>query len=122
MRWIAAAFLVTVLGERRETMRSRAFGLLAVVAVAAIGCATAHNTPAQDLSWERWKVCDHFTTVSLDRVDGDGRLVVKGQQYEAAPFTTCVREVAAEQVRRGATAESQVALLVKIYGCLGGAM
>jgi len=103
-------------------MRSRTFGML-VAMIAVTGCATAvHNTPAQEMSWERWRACDHFTTVSLDRVDADGRLVVKGQQYEAAPFTACVHEAANDQVRRGATAEATVAVLVKIYGCLGGAM
>ena len=95
--------------------------MLLVVTSVVVGCATAHNTPAQDLSWERWRACDHFTTVSLDRVDADGRLVVKGQQYEAAPFTACVREAANDQVRRGVTADATVSLLVKIYGCLGGA-
>ncbi len=101
-------------------MRSTALGLLMVVA--ASGCAPTHNTPAQDLSWERWRACDHFTTIALDRVDVDGRLVVKGYQYEAALFTACVREAAADQVRRGVPAEPSVAVLVKLYGCLGGAM
>ena len=101
-------------------MRSSVFVLL-VVAGAMVGCATARNTPAQELAWERWRACDHFTTVSLDRVDADGRLVVKGQQYEAAPFTACVHEAANDQVRRGVAADATVALLVKIYGCVGGA-
>lgn len=102
-------------------MRSTVLGLLAVI-VAVSGCATAHNTPAQDLSWERWRTCDHFSTIALDRVDADGRLVVKGYQYEAAPFTACVREAAAGQVRRGVTTAPSAAVLVKLYGCLGGAM
>jgi len=101
-------------------MRSM-FGLFAVMA-SVVGCATVHNTPAQELSLERWRACDHFTTVALDRVDADGRLVVKGQQYEAAPFTACVQEAANDQVRRGTTAEPTATVLVKIYGCLGGAM
>ena len=102
-------------------MRSTALGLLVGVVVA-YGCATVHNTPAQNLSWERWRACDHFTTIALDRVDADGRLVVKGYQYEAAPFTACVREAAADQVRRGVSAGSPAVVLVKLYGCLGGAM
>ena len=97
--------------------------LVALVAVmtATLGCATA-NTPAQDLSWERWKTCDRFSTIALDRIDPDGRLVVKGQEFEAAPFTACVREAATDQVRRGVATSPEAAVLVKIYGCLGGAM
>ncbi len=110
-----------VRGERQETMRSTTLSLLVMVVMAA-GCATARNTPAQDLSWERWKACNHFSTIALDRIDLDGRLVVKGYEVEAAPFTTCVGEAAADQVRRGLTAKPEAAVLVKLYGCLGGAM
>ena len=102
-------------------MRSTAFGLL-MMAVAAAGCATAHDTPAQDLSWERWRACDHFATISLDRIDADGRLVVNGQQSEAAQFTACVHEAEAAQARRGVSAGPPAAVFVKLYGCMGGAM
>ena len=101
-------------------MRAAALVLL-VAASTAAGCATS-NTPAQDLSWERWKACDRFSTIALDRIDLDGCLVVKGYQVEAALFTACVREAATDQVRRGAIASPDVAVLVKLYGCLGGAM
>jgi len=37
-----------------------AFGLVAMMAASA-GCATMANTPAQDLAWERWRACDHFS-------------------------------------------------------------
>ncbi len=100
----------------RRTVLSLFPGLLAA------GCAIAPNTPAQDLGWERWKACDHFSTITLDRIDLDGRVVVKGNQHEAAPFTTCVREAASDQVRRGVAALPQEAVLVKLYGCQGGAM
>jgi hypothetical protein len=94
--------------------------LLGVLSAAA--CATARNTPAQDLAWERWKACDHFVTIALERIDLDGRVVVRGNEHEAVPFTTCVREAAAGQVRRGVAALRQEAVLVKLYGCQGGAM
>ena len=96
--------------------------VLFVILVVAAGCATAGNTPAQDVAWERWKACDHFSMIALDRVDLDGRLVVTGHQYEAAPFTACVDAAAAAQVRRGVAAGPTPAVLVKIYGCQGGAM
>ncbi len=93
-----------------------------MVAVIAAGCATARNTPAQDLAWERWKACDHFAAITLERIDLDGRLVVSGYEHEAAPFTTCVREAAADQASRGASAGLTAAVRVKLYGCQGGAM
>lgn len=100
--------------------RSIAFGLLAVMATSA-GCATTGNTPAQDLAWERWRTCDRFSTISLERIELDGRLIVTGYETEAIPFTACVRETAADQARRGVGAVGPTALvLVKIYGCNGG--
>ncbi len=102
-------------------MRSTVIALV-VVAVAAAACATAGNTRAQDLAWERWKVCDHFPTVALDRIELDGRLVVKGYEIEAAPFTACVAQAGADQFRRGVTDRPEALVLVKLYGCMGGAM
>ena len=101
-------------------MRSIVLVLLGVSAMVATGCAAARNTPAQELSWERWKTCDRFATIALDRIDTDGRLVVKGQELEAAPFTACVRAVAADQARRGDAVSPDAAVLVKLYGCIGG--
>jgi hypothetical protein len=99
-----------------------ALARLVLAATVVAGCATARDTPAQELSWERWKACDRFSTIALDRIDPDGRLVVKGYEVEAAPFTACVRAVAADQVRRGAAASPEAAVLVKRYGCMGGAL
>ena len=100
--------------------RSRVFGLMAVTAALA-GCATMANTPAQNLAWERWRACDRFSTISLERIEPDGRLIVTGYETEAIAFTACVRETAAEQARRGVVAVEPTALvLVKIYGCNGG--
>jgi CTP:molybdopterin cytidylyltransferase MocA len=109
------------LGEQEEVMRRIALSLL-LVAVMAAGCANAPNTLAQDLAWERWEVCDHFAAMTLERIDLDGRLVVTGYEHEAASFTTCVREAAADQARRGVSAGLTAAVLVKLYGCQGGAM
>jgi len=102
-------------------MRSLALSLLMVVGTAA-GCATAINTPAQDLAWERWRACDHFTAVTLDRIDLDGRIIVNGYQNNAEPFTACVHTAAANQTRSAAAAMPQALVLVKNYGCQGGAM
>ena len=99
-------------------------GALAVgflVMAASTGCASMGNSPAQELAWERWRACDRFSTISLERIEMDGRLIVTGQEMEAAAFTTCVRESAATQARQGVAAAAPVSLvLVKIFGCTGG--
>ena len=100
----------------------RSIVLVLLVMATAAGCATARNTPAQELAWERWGACNHFSTITLDRIDLDGRLVVNGYQVDEARFSACVREAAAGQVRRGAGDVPQAVVLVKIYGCQGGAM
>lgn len=103
-------------------MRAIALGLPLVIAVSA-GCATMGNTPAQDLAWERWRACDRFSTISLERIELDGRLIVTGYESEAHAFTTCVRETAADQARHGvASVAPRSLVLVKLYGCNGGPM
>jgi hypothetical protein len=101
-------------------MRSIVLGLLMVATAA--GCAAARNTPAQELAWERWGACNHFSAITLDRIDLDGRLVVNGYQVDAAPFSACVREAADDQVRRGAVGVPRAVVLVKNWDCQGGAM
>jgi len=101
-------------------MRSIVLGVL-VMATAA-GCAAARNTPAQELAWERWGACNRFSTITLDRIDLDGRLVVNGYQVDEGRFSACVRAAAADQVRRGAGDVPQAVVLVRIYGCQGGVM
>jgi hypothetical protein len=101
-------------------MRSIVLSLMLVATAA--GCAAARNTPAQDLAWERWGACNHFSTITLERLELDGRLVVNGYQVDDARFAACVREAAADQVRRGGVSMPQALVLVRIYGCQGGAM
>ena len=47
--------------------------------------------------------------------------MVLAYQVDGGPFSACVQEAAAAQVRRGA-AMPQTVVLVRNYGCLGGAM
>jgi len=96
--------------------------MLAVMLLAAGGCAGARNTPAQDLAWERWGECNHFPTIAFERIELDGRLVVGAYEVDGARFSACVSEAAAGQVRRGAAPVPQSVVLVKNYGCQGGAM
>ena len=65
---------------------------------------------------------NHFSTITLDRIDLDGRLVINGYEADGARFNACVREAAADQVRRGAAPVPQAVVFVKIYGRQGGAM
>ena len=101
-------------------MRAIVLGIL--VMAAAAGCAAGRNTPAQELGWERWGACNHFSTVTLERIELDGRLVVGAYEVDHATFAACVREAADEQIRRGAAPVPQAVVLVKNYGCQDGAM
>ena len=101
-------------------MRSIVLGLLMMATAA--GCAAARNTPAQELAWDRWGVCNRFSTIALERIELDGRLVVAAWEVDAARFSACVREAADDQIRRGAAPVPQAVVLVKNYGCQGGAM
>jgi TolA-binding protein len=103
-----------------EIMRSIALGLLMMATAA--GCAAARNTPAQELAWERWGACNRFSTITLERIDLDGRLVVNAYEVQGTRFSACVREAAADQVRRGAAPVPQAVVLVRIFGCQGDAM
>jgi hypothetical protein len=95
---------------------------LVVLAILGAGCATSGNTPAQNLAWERWGACNHSGTISLERIDQDGRLVVTAYQVDGVPFAACVEEAAAAQVRRGIAGVPSSVVLVKNYGCQGGGM
>ena len=100
-------------------MRTIVLVVLAILMTA--GCATSGNTPAQNLAWERWGACNHPGTISLERVEQDGRLVVLAYQVDGVPFAACVEEAAAAQVRRGIAGVPSSVVLVKNYGCQGGA-
>ena len=102
-------------------MRSIVPSLL-VLMMMATGCATAGNTPAQELAWERWGACNRFPTIAFERIELDGRLIVGAYEVDGAPFAACVREAADEQIRRGAAPVPQAVVFVRNYGCHAGAM
>src|SRR2546427_12865330 len=107
--------------ERMGPMRSTVVSLFIIIAMAA-GCATARNTVAQDLAWERWKACDHFTAVTLDRIELDGRIIVNGYENTVAPFTACVQTVAAGQRRGGGGPLPGAPRAAEEHGGQGGGM
>jgi hypothetical protein len=70
------------------------------------GCGSTSNTLAQDLAWERWKKCDHFNNVALQRIELDGRIWVETRNGNAdlAPWQACMQQAAAEQASKSQSA------------------
>ena len=73
--------------------------LAAVVALAAAGCMTGAQTFEQDLAYQRWKRCDTFATITLQRITTDGRVIVIGRETEQYQFLNCMSEQAREQLK-----------------------
>jgi len=71
--------------------------LAVAVALTGAGCMTGAQTFEQDLAYQRWKRCDTFATIILQRIDTDGRVVVSGRTAEHYPFLRCMAEQAREQ-------------------------
>jgi len=69
----------------------------ASLVLAAAGCMTGAETFEQDLALQRWKRCDNFTTVILQRIDTDGRVVVLSRTPDQYPFLRCMADQAREQ-------------------------
>ena len=69
----------------------------AAMALAAAGCLTGAQTFEQDLAYQRWKRCDNFTTVILQRIDTDGRVIVLSRTPDQYPFLRCMADQAREQ-------------------------
>jgi len=78
-------------------MRARQVAFAAAAALAAAGCMTGAQTMEQDLAYQRWKRCDTFATIVLQRIDTDGRVIVTGRTGEQTPFLNCMAQQAREQ-------------------------
>jgi hypothetical protein len=108
-------------------MRTTALAVLATAVVAA-GCAVAARTPAQELAAARWKDCDNFAGVELERIDPDGKVWARAVAMgEATRWEQCMRQAAVRQARvqRRATAREAEVTLTPIAGfkrdlCGGG--
>jgi hypothetical protein len=93
----------------------RALGRSLLVPLLLAGCGAMSNTLAQDLAWERWKKCDHFNNVALQRIELDGRIWVETRNGNAdlAPWQACMQQAAADQASKssatGATPPAAVA-------------
>jgi hypothetical protein len=69
------------------------------VALLAAGCLTGAQTMEQDLAYQRWQRCDTFSTIVLQRIDTDGRVIVAGRETEQSQFLACMAAEAREQRR-----------------------
>jgi len=78
-------------------MGARRIAIALAPAMAAAGCMTGARTFEQDLAYQRWKRCDTFANISLQRIDTDGRVIVTGREFEQYPFLNCMAEQAREQ-------------------------
>src|SRR5258706_2805398 len=76
-----------------------------VVLILLTGCAIPQNTLAQDLAWERWRACDHFASVQLDRISPDGQIWAMYRVAGEIPgWQQCLRDAARKQAARGGVA------------------
>jgi len=71
--------------------------LVLALALAAAGCMTGARTFEQALAYQRWQRCDTFATITLQRIDTDGRVIVSGRSADQYPFLRCMAEQALEQ-------------------------
>jgi hypothetical protein len=72
-------------------------GLVVAAALVTGGCMTGAQTFEQDLAYQRWKRCDTFKTIVLQRITTDGRVIVTGRETEQYPFLNCMAEQVREQ-------------------------
>ena len=78
-------------------MRAGPAAIAAAMAIGAAGCLTGAQTFEQDLAYQRWKRCDTFANINLQRIDTDGRVIVTGREFEQYPFLNCMADQAREQ-------------------------
>jgi hypothetical protein len=76
---------------------ARRIAIALAPAMAAAGCMTGAQTFEQDLAYQRWKRCDTFATIVLQRINTDGRVIVTGRETEQHQFLACMAEQAREQ-------------------------
>ena len=67
------------------------------VTLSAAGCMSGAQTVEQALAYQRWQRCDTFATISLQRIDTDGRVIVSGRSADQYPFLRCMAEQSLEQ-------------------------
>ena len=71
----------------------------AAAALLTAGCTYGAQTMEQALAFQRWRRCDTFATITLQRIDLDGRVIVTGRETEEPRFLECMAAEAREQQR-----------------------
>ena len=71
---------------------ARRIAIALAPAMAAAGCMTGAQTFEQDLAYQRWKRCDTFATIVLQRINTDVRVIVTGREAEQGQFLACMAE------------------------------
>jgi len=78
-------------------MGVRRFACVVAATVGAAGCMTGAQTFEQALAYQRWQRCDTYSTIVLQRIDADGRVIVAGRETEQFQFLACMAEQVREQ-------------------------
>jgi len=66
----------------------------------ASGCLTGARSMAQDLAFQRWRRCSTFSTIRIQRIELDGRVVVTADgDSQRDPFLQCMDAQVREQRR-----------------------
>lgn len=97
------------------------FALLATASLLLAACAalTFSDTPAQAMARDRWRSCDHFVTLRLDRIEPSGRVLLSGKETEGPAVRECMQAALAEQKRKGAEIPSDPGLAIQYSGGAG---
>lgn len=91
----------------------RLVGLVLSLLLLLMACASAQNTLAQDLAWERWEKCKHFPTITLKEIKTDGQIWVWTQYgSDLSAWQECDRRAREEQGRGVASSIPRSALAV----------
>ncbi len=95
--------------------------LVATASLLLAGCATltVSDTPAQALARDRWRSCDHFVTLRLDRIEPSGRVLLNGKETEGQAVRECMQTALAEQRRKGAEIPADPGLVIQASGGSG---
>jgi hypothetical protein len=95
--------------------------LVATASLLLAGCATftVGDTPAQALARDRWRSCDHFVTLRLDRIEASGRVLLSGKEIEGQAARECMQAALAEQRRKGAEIPADPGLVIQTSGGTG---
>jgi len=64
------------------------------------GCTTGAQNMGQELAFQRWRRCNTFSTISIQRIELDGRVVVTADgDSQRDPFLQCMEDQVREQRR-----------------------